>query len=192
MDVSRNLLIPIEEMGLDIGVETRTGDTPPSKRARQRKLPPDFLLTTPEQVALLLSHPDSKECFFGLRYIVLDELHALASQKRGDLLALAIARLRIYARDAVIFGLSATVAWPSELRAYLVAQESTNIITSLSQLLIAKFGKPPQIRLLDAVEHIPWSGHSARYATHEIYRLVNQHRLILIFVNTRSQAEFLF
>ncbi len=192
VDVSRNLLKPIGEMNLDIKVETRTGDTPPSKRERQRRLPPDFLLTTPEQVSLMLSHPDSKRYFSGLRYIILDELHSLVSQKRGDLLALAIARLRTYARDAVIFGLSATVAWPSELRAFLVAQDSRKKVTLLSQLIIAESGRPPHIRMLGAMENMPWSGHTGRYAVSEIYNLLNNYRLVLIFVNTRSQAEMLF
>ncbi|MGZ8401162.1 MAG: DEAD/DEAH box helicase, partial [Methyloceanibacter sp.] len=88
VDIARNLATPIEEMGLPIKLETRTGDTPASRRARQRVLPPDILLTTPEQIALMLSHPGAAELFGSLECVILDELHALASSKRGDLLAL--------------------------------------------------------------------------------------------------------
>ncbi len=93
-DIARNLATPVEEMVLPIKLETRTGDTPPSRRARQRVLPPDILLTTPEQIALMLSHRSAPELFGSLRFVIFDELHALASSKRGDLLALDLARLR--------------------------------------------------------------------------------------------------
>src|SRR6202023_361817 len=81
------------EMGLPIKIETRTGDTPVSRRQRQRRYPPDILLTTPEQLALLLSSDDAPFLFSSLRRIVLDELHALVTSKRGDLLSLGLARL---------------------------------------------------------------------------------------------------
>jgi ATP-dependent Lhr-like helicase len=79
-------------MKLPIRVETRTGDTPVSRRQRQRKYPPDILLTTPEQLALLLSSDDAPYLFSSLKRIVLDELHALVTSKRGDL-SLGLARL---------------------------------------------------------------------------------------------------
>ena len=78
-DIARNLATPVEEMALPIRLETRTGDTPASRRARQRVLPPDILLTTPEQIALMLSHQGAAELFGGLKILILDELHALAS-----------------------------------------------------------------------------------------------------------------
>jgi len=100
IDVARNLKTPIEEMGLGVRIETRTGDTSPSKRQRQRRDPPDMLLTTPEQVALLLASPDAEFLFGDLQRVVLDELHALVTSKRGDLLSLGLARLRALAREA--------------------------------------------------------------------------------------------
>ncbi|HEY3891412.1 MAG TPA: DEAD/DEAH box helicase, partial [Bradyrhizobium sp.] len=93
VDIARNLETPIAEMALPIKVETRTGDTPVSRRQRQRRYPPDILLTTPEQLALLLSSDDAPFLFASLRRIVLDELHALVTSKRGDLLSLGLARL---------------------------------------------------------------------------------------------------
>ena len=83
VDIERNLGKPVEEMGLPVTVETRTGDTPTHKRQRQKLAPPDILLTTPEQLALLIASPDAKRFFGGLRYIVLDELHSLVISKRG-------------------------------------------------------------------------------------------------------------
>src|ERR1700744_1286233 len=74
VDVARNLDAPIGEMDLAVTVETRTGDTPASRRARQRHTPPDILLTTPEQLALLLAHARADQLFAGLKTVVLDEL----------------------------------------------------------------------------------------------------------------------
>jgi ATP-dependent Lhr-like helicase len=114
VDIARNLATPIEEMGLPVSLETRTGDTPPSRRARQRILPPDILLTTPEQIALMLSHKGAPELFGSLKIVILDELHALASSKRGDLLALDLTRLRTHSPELTAIGLSATVARPKK------------------------------------------------------------------------------
>ena len=84
MDVARNLIDPIEEMGLGITVETRTGDTPSHRKQRQRYNPPNVLMTTPEQLALLISHGDSAKMFGGLKRLVLDELHAMAPTSAGS------------------------------------------------------------------------------------------------------------
>jgi len=125
-DVARNLERPVEEMGLPIRIETRTGDTPSHKRARQIERPPDILLTTPEQLALLLAHAEAQEFFQNLRRVVLDELHSLVTSKRGDLLSLGLARLMTIAPQATAVGLSATVREPDDLRRYLVPQRSTS------------------------------------------------------------------
>ena len=192
VDVARNLTTPIEEMGLRIRTETRTGDTSVAKRARQRVKPPDILLTTPEQVALLLSHPDAHYLFADVETIILDELHSLAASKRGDLLALDLARLRRLAGDPMVIGLSATVARPSELRAYLVPQHAPDIEIALADLVVAAGGARPQVTILELEDPIPWSGHSARYAMREIYAALQRHKLAIVFVNTRMQAELVF
>src|SRR5690554_2688221 len=119
VDVKRNLERPVAEMALPIAIETRTGDTPQNRRQRQRREPPDILMTTPEQLALLLSYPDVRDFFGELSCVVLDELHALANSKRGDLLALGLARLAKIAPRLRRVGLSATVAEPDALRRYL-------------------------------------------------------------------------
>ncbi|MBV8700676.1 MAG: DEAD/DEAH box helicase, partial [Bradyrhizobium sp.] len=106
VDIARNLEMPVAEMGLPIRIETRTGDTPVSRRQRQRRYPPDILLTTPEQLALLLASDDAPFLFSSLKRIVLDELHALVTSKRGDLLSLGLARLWKLAPEIRAIGLS--------------------------------------------------------------------------------------
>jgi len=123
-DIARNLETPVQEMDLPIRIETRTGDTPSHKRARQIERPPDILLTTPEQLALLLAHAEAREFFKDLRRVVLDELHSLVTSKRGDLLSLGLARLLAIAPEATAVGLSATVREPDDLRRYLVGRRS--------------------------------------------------------------------
>src|SRR5690606_9178213 len=192
VDVARNLLTPVEEMQLPVRIETRTGDTSVGKRQRQRFRPPDFLLTTPEQLALLLSYADSAYLFADLRMIVLDELHALVGSKRGDLLALDLARLGTIAPDAIRIGLSATVARPSELRAFLQRQTDPQHAIYLADLVVTSGGAKPDVRLLESENPLPWAGHTARYAVHDIYAAIKAHRMSILFVNTRMQAELLF
>jgi ATP-dependent Lhr-like helicase len=126
VDIARNLEQPIAEMRLPIKVETRTGDTPVSRRQRQRRYPPDILLTTPEQLALLLASDDAPFLFSSLKRIVLDELHALVMSKRGDLLSLGLARLWRIAPQLRAIGLSATVADPDSLARFLVPQSAAS------------------------------------------------------------------
>jgi ATP-dependent Lhr-like helicase len=188
VDVQRNLVTPIEEMGLSIKVETRTGDTPSSRRQRQRYDPPNILLTTPEQLALLLSHGDAHRMFGSLKRIVLDELHALVTNKRGELLSLGIARLATLAPGLRITALSATVARPDLLRDWIAAP----LPNAEARLLTAAGGATPELSILATEERVPWAGHSALYAIPDLYRIIGQHRTTLLFVNTRSQAEMLF
>ena len=190
VDIARNLERPIAEMELPIKVETRTGDTPVSRRQRQRRYPPDILLTTPEQLALLLSSADAPYLFSSLKRIVLDELHALVTSKRGDLLSLGLARLFRLAPDITAIGLSATVADPDSLCRFLVPQRPEE--PTVADLVIARGGAAPIVEMLETKEVIPWAGHSARHAMTEIYDLIKRHKTSLMFVNTRSQAEMLF
>jgi ATP-dependent helicase Lhr and Lhr-like helicase len=270
VDVARNLTIPVAEMKLRVSIETRTSDTPSAKRQRQRVKPPDILLTTPEQIALLLSHEEAPYLFADLKTVILDELHALVASKRGDLMALGHARLRTLAPDMMTIGLSATVKRPSQLRAYLVAQnvapndlsttsvpsmvfppsplrgegrgggdwataqvattppphdaslarsvvvlppqggggesvEATEIVgtaldeadrpqtlTRLGALVVTTGGAKPDISILESDQPLPWAGHTSRYAVPVILNAVRAHKLTLLFVNTRSQAEILF
>ena len=190
VDIARNLEIPVQEMGLPVRLETRTGDTPTSKRQRQRRDPPDILLSTPEQLALLLASADAPYMFGTLKRVILDELHSLVTSKRGDLLSLGLARLFKLAPELITIGLSATVAKPDELRRFLVAQPPDG--RAHADLVTAQAGAQPIVTMLDTEEHLPWAGHSARHALGEIYAHIKTHKTTLVFVNTRSQAEFLF
>ncbi len=190
VDIARNLERPVAEMALPIRIETRTGDTPASRRQRQRRYPPDILLTTPEQLALLIASDDAPYLFASLKRIVLDELHALVTSKRGDLLSLGLSRLWLLAPRAVATGLSATVAEPDDLRRFLVPQAAG--AARLADLVVAEAGAAPIVEMLDTKERLPWAGHSARHALDEIYDLIKANRTTLVFVNTRSQAEMLF
>jgi len=190
VDIARNLERPVAEMNLSIRIETRTGDTPASKRQRQRRHPPDILLTTPEQLALLLGSPDGVFLFATLRRVILDELHSLVTSKRGDLLSLGLARLFRIAPALTTIGLSATVAEPPELTRFLVPQPAG--ATAHADLVVAQAGAQPVVTMLESASDLPWAGHSARHAYGEIYDLIKRHRTTLVFVNTRSQAEMLF
>jgi len=190
VDIARNLETPVAEMGLPIRIETRTGDTPVSRRQRQRRYPPDILLTTPEQLALLLASDDAPFLFSGLKRIVLDELHALVTSKRGDLLSLGLARLWKLAPDLRAIGLSATVAEPADLARFLVPQPGGRPLSA--DIVVAGGAAPPIVEMLDTRERLPWAGHTARHALAEIYELIKRNKTTLVFVNTRSQAEMLF
>ncbi len=192
VDVARNLTTPISDMGLPIRCETRSGDTSAAKRQRQRTAPPDILMTTPEQLALLLSHEDATHLFGALDTVILDELHTLSASKRGDLLALDLARLRQLSPGLISIGLSATVARPAELRAYLSSQTEPGVRTDLADLVTAPPGAQPRIHILELEDPVPWGGHSARYAMEAIYEAIGRRRLTLVFVNTRMQAELIF
>jgi ATP-dependent Lhr-like helicase len=190
VDVARNLEIPVAEMGLVVKVETRTGDTPPSRRVRQRYTPPDILLTTPEQFALLLASRDARRLFEGLRAVVLDELHAIANTKRGDLLALGLARLSRYAPDARSVGLSATVADPVPLQRYLVPQPMDG--DARAALVLGAPGARPEIAISASEAYVPWAGHLALHAMADVMNAIRASTTALVFVNTRSQAERTF
>jgi ATP-dependent Lhr-like helicase len=190
VDIARNLETPVREMGLPVRIETRTGDTPASKRQRQRRDPPDILLTTPEQLALLLASADAPYLFGSLKRVVLDELHALVTSKRGDLLSLGLARLFRLAPGLAATGLSATVAEPEDFARFLVPQAVGS--TARAELVIADGGAEPHVTMLEPGDQLPWAGHSARHAFPQIYELIKQHRMTLVFVNTRSQAEMIF
>ncbi len=190
VDVSRNLEIPAAEMGLEVRIETRTGDTPPSRRLRQRHAPPDILLTTPEQLALLVATRDAPRFFASVRAVVLDELHAFHNTKRGDLLALGLARLAGFAPGHRRIGLSATVADPEPLQRYLMPQFGGK--RSLSALVRGAAGAVPEIAISASDAYVPWSGHLALHAMADVMNAIHGSRTALVFVNTRSQAERTF
>ncbi len=188
VDVHRNIETPIAEMGLAIRAETRTGDTPQRKRERQRRDPPAVLMTTPESLALLLSYPDAPDIFASLRHVVIDELHALAGAKRGDLLSLGLARLGALAPAARRIGLSATVARPDDLRAWLSPDANPRSV----RLVESRDETPPDVSILVPTSPMPWSGHMALGALPAVFAEIERAATTILFVNTRAQAELAF
>ena len=188
-DVQRNLMAPIEEIGLPIRVETRSGDTPSDRKARQRARPPHVLLTTPESLSLLLSYPESPELFSTLQRVVVDEVHAFATGKRGDLLALSLARLQALAPQVRRAALSATVADEDGFQGWLAPWGDLDTV----RVVQGEEGAPPDVSiLLPEEQRVPWSGHAATWAIPQLYEQIRQNRTTLIFTNTRFLAELIF
>ena len=184
-DIERNLMRPIEEMGLAIRLESRTGDTPAYKRQRQRKKPPHILLTTPESLMLMLSYADASQIFGKLKLVIIDETHTFAHNKRGDFTSLALARLEYLVPGFIRFGLSATVADPQKLAAWLMPTGKT------AQVIKVQSEVKPRVTIIDSKE-IPYGGFMAKYAVDAMYQHIKAARTTIIFVNTRAQAELMF
>ena len=185
IDVHRNLTSPIEDQGLDIRVETRTGDTSAYKKNRQKVLPPDMLMTTPESLALLLSNKESKDYFKNLKYLVIDEIHTLVNTKRGDLLSLNLSRISSISPDCKRIGLSATVKNKNAVLKFLTSKKK-------AKTLNVEETSVPKIDILETNNRVPWSGHMASYAIRDIYQKIKKSSLTIVFVNTRAQAELVF
>ncbi len=181
-DIARNLTRPVQDMGLNITIEARTGDTPANRRARQKANPPHILLTTPESLAVLISLPDAPAFFATLACIVMDEVHALAGTKRGDQLALGVARLRTLSPNARRVGLSATVAHPDAIQAY----------TGATRRIEVADGAPPDITITLPDGRLSWSGHMGLEAAPKVLDHIKQAGMTIVFVNTRAQAELMF
>ena len=183
-DVQRNLLNPINDLKINIKVETRTSDTSTYNKAKQIKKPPNFLMTTPESFALLMARTDVINLFKNLKFIIIDELHTFFDSKRGHLLSLNVARLRSIKPFQVI-GLSATLKNTNLAKKYLSNNKNTKLVSTHSKVV-------PEITILNSGNRIPWSGHSPRYALSEIYSEILKFKSSILFVNTRAQAEILF
>ncbi len=185
-DIKRNLRTPVDEMRLPIRIEDRTGDTPASRKKRQRADPPHILLTTPESLALLTSYEDAARTFEGLKRVVVDEIHALSESKRGDQLMLALSRLQSICPGLKRVGLSATVEDPAAIASLLARHPDP------CDILLADPGPDPDIAMLETPQAPPWAGGGAAYAIAAVMDQIRQHNTTLIFHNTRAQAEIFF
>ena len=190
VDVERNLMAPILAMGLPVVAESRTGDTGISRRQRQRVKPPDILLTTPEQLALFCAWEGARLYFESLSCVIIDEIHAIHASKRGDLLALDLARLQKFAPGLRRVGLSATVDDPDVIRRWM-GKGSPDQGYGVD-LVRGPVGAAPIVDMLLAQGRVPWAGHTAKHAMPEVYEAIQNARMALVFVNTRFQAEFAF
>lgn len=194
-DIEVNLTQPLKEieavagkkLGIRVGV--RTGDTTPSQRARMAKNPPHILITTPESLAILLNAPRFREHLSRTEWCVVDEIHALAENKRGVHLSLSLERLQELAGPMCRVGLSATVAPLEEIAAFLVGYSGGKQRDCL--LVDVQFLKTLDLRVLspspDLINITHEQLQERMYGL--IHELVQQHRTTLIFTNTRSATE---
>ena len=187
VDVERNLMAPIAQMGLKVVAESRTGDTGEARKQRQRVKPPDILLTTPEQLALFCAWEGARRYFEDLQCVILDEIHSIWPSKRGDLLSLNLARLQTFAPGLRRVGLSATVEDPDQIRRWLTPTVPEDV-----ELVRGSGGAAPVVEILLSEGQVPWAGHTAHHAMPEVYDAIRKARTALVFVNTRFQAEFAF
>ena len=184
-DIERNLLIPINECDLNLTISVRTGDTTAYTKTKQIEKPPNILVTTPESFALLMSYKNAEEYFSNLKYLIIDELHNIIHSKRGDLLALNIARLNEIAPNHNKIALSATLKDIKTGLSYFSNKKKSEVIKSLKN-------KKLSVSIIKTTKNIPWSGYMATYAIKNIYNNILKHKSSIIFVNTRAQAEVLF
>ncbi len=187
-DTRKNLQAAADAIGSDWRVEVRTGDTSASARARQRKQPPDTLITTPESLSVLLSYADGGKLFRNLDAVIVDEWHELLGSKRGVQLELGLARLRRLRPSLRVWGLSATLANLDEAMQVLCHGAD-------KQVLIA--GEAPKTVTVSALhpetlECFPWSGRLGIGLVDAVIERIEAARSTLVFTNTRAQAELWF
>jgi ATP-dependent Lhr-like helicase len=184
-DIEQSILKPIQEMGWQLKVESRTGDTSSSKKARQLKNMPDILITTPESLALMLSYEAAKQRFQSLRCVILDEWHELLSSKRGTQTELCMAHLRSLQPNIQTWAISATVGNVEE-----AAQVAVGI--GIEPVIIQSNIKRPTVIksiLPESVDTFPWAGHLGLRMFEELVAALDINVSTLIFTNTRSQSE---
>jgi ATP-dependent helicase Lhr and Lhr-like helicase len=188
-DTACNLREAVEGVGLDWRVETRTGDTSASVRARQRRKLPETLVTTPESLSVLLSYRDAETAFGQLDAVIVDEWHELLGSKRGVQLQLCLAWLRARRPGLPVWGLSATLGNLDEAMTVLLGE------TAEPGLRIAGQGhKAMTVRGLcpPSMERFPWAGHLGLTQLEGVLDYLEQGDTALLFTNTRSQAELWF
>lgn len=184
-DIEQAIHRPIEEMGWDLTVDSRTGDTSSSRKTRQMKKMPSILITTPESLAVMLSYPGAAERFGGLRGVVLDEWHELLSSKRGTQTELCLSQLRMLQPTLQTWAVSATLGNVAE-----AAQVAVGVGTS-PVMISANLKRETVIRsvLPESVDSFPWAGHLGLHMFQELVDALDIDKSTLIFTNTRSQAE---
>lgn len=188
-DTLRALREPIVEIAPHFEAEARTGDTPSALRARLRKKLPHTLVTTPESLSLMLTHPDFSEKLAGLRCVIVDEWHELLGTKRGVQTELCLARLRAWFPQLRIWGLSATLGNLTEARQALLGNAfkgSVEVSADLHKPLIIETLIPKEI------DRFPWSGHIGTKLVRQVADEIEKANVTLLFTNTRSQTEIWF
>lgn len=186
-DIQKNLLGPLRGMGLEetIQVGMRTGDTTATERARQKRKPPHILLTTPESLAILLPQASWAEALREVRFVIVDELHSLAENKRGAHLALSLERLEQPERPLIRIGLSATAS-PLPLLAQMLTGTDRPC-----EIVEARMARRRRVEVLSPVRKNPYppTGFTAQRVLQDIAAIVERNRSVIIFCNMRSSTE---
>ncbi|WP_373988350.1 ligase-associated DNA damage response DEXH box helicase [Duganella sp. BuS-21] len=180
--LAADTLRALQDAAPDWQVEARTGDTSSAQRARQNKRLPDALITTPESLTLLLSHPNAAERFQQLQMIIIDEWHELMGNKRGVQTQLALARLRRWNPELLVWGLSATLGNLTQARETLMP-EGVIVEGHVSKKIVVDTLIP------ENPSRFPWGGHLGVKMLLPVIAEIEQHNATLVFTNTRSQAE---
>jgi len=170
-------------------IGSRTGDTGSAERARQSRGMPSALITTPESLSLLLSHAAAKDQFKHLDTIIIDEWHELMGSKRGVQVQLALARLRYWHPQLVVWGLSATMGNLDEAQRVLLGNTADGEAAGV--LVEGDLRKEIRVDSLipENVARFPWGGHLGIQMLQPVIREIEQHNATLVFTNTRSQSE---
>lgn len=181
----------IEEMELSWTIGVRTGDTSTAERARQKKSMPDFLITTPESLHLLLASKGYRDSFKNLEALIVDEWHELMGSKRAVQTELAISSLKTIKEDLKIWGISATIGNMDQALEVLLGPNFPSSKTSVIRANIKKKIEVVSV-LPDEVETLPWAGHLGIRMLKKVIPIIQKSESTLIFTNTRSQAEIWF
>ncbi len=184
-DIEQSIARPIAEMGWNLRVESRTGDTSSAKKTRQLKNLPEILITTPESLALMLSYANAQSFFKSLSGIILDEWHELLSSKRGTQTELCLSYLRGVRPELQTWAISATLGNVEEAAQVAVGVDIKPVIirTDLQRQTVIKSILP------ESVDTFPWAGHLGLHLFEALVNALDIGRSTLIFTNTRSQAE---
>ena len=182
-DTARALEGPLQDLQIPWSVGLRTGDTSSSERAKQGRRLPSALITTPESLTLLLTRADAQATMSTLKMVVVDEWHELIGNKRGIQLQLALARLRQWNPELVIWGLSATLGNQAHAQQVLVGDHGTTVHGKVVKELIVDTLLPPSI------ERFPWAGHMGLRMLPQVLAEVDSSSSCLLFTNTRAQSE---
>ena len=187
-DLEKNLREPLREIFGEkppIRVALRSGDTTASERARQFTKPPHILLTTPESLCVLLSQQKWLAPLAHVRWVIVDEIHALAENKRGAHLALSIERLAEGRDQLQRIGLSATVAPLDEVGRFLTGTHGECAILDVSSSKKVELSVHTPLRK----NPYPEAGYTGQRLVRELGGLIRKHQTTLVFCNTRSGAE---
>jgi ATP-dependent Lhr-like helicase len=181
-----------QDLGTQMTVGIRTGDTTAKERSQQKRTMPDLLITTPESLQLLLSSKGYEKVFKDCTAIVVDEWHELLGTKRGVQMELGLSRLKTISKDLRIWGISATIGNLEQGREVLLGPNTKALQNSV--LIKAKLNKKITVKSIipKEMETFPWRGHLGLKLLEDVVPIINKSKTTLLFTNTRSQCEIWF